>query len=199
MYVTDEMISKMENLYGVPARKTFTISTPIKEFDFIRSTQTHGRNHDITVYMVKEDKVAVIAKHFYPSDLYRAPSGGLKPGEDFVTGTGREMTEEIGCRIELERFLLRTAVDFVREGAAEPPDEADIIHWRSFVFLARYLSGDFEFTDKREIRGVHLADWGEFDHFCKVMRTTEIGGFQYRAALHETVAALIKDPGGHTE
>ena len=195
MYVTDDMIAEMQARFGRPAHKSFRFETP--EFDYIRSTQTNGRNHDVTIYMVKDGKVAVIAKHFYPPDLYRAPSGGLKPGENFITGTKREMREEIGCDIEPERFLLTTSVDFIRQGIkADIPDENDIIHWRSFVFLARYLSGDFRFTDKREIRGVRLADWSEFDGFCRTMRTLSKGGFHYRAALHEAVMDTLQKKTG---
>ena len=189
MYLTNQMISQMESLYGVPEERSFRMEAP--EFDFIRSTQTHGRNHDITIYMAKENQVAVIAKHFYPKGLFRAPSGGLKPGESFEVGVDREMAEEIGCEIKLERFLLRTAVDFVREGSVEPVDEKDVIHWRSFVFLASYVSGDFGFTDKREIRETKLADWSEFAGFCQTMRGLNKGGFHYRAALHEAVAEVL--------
>lgn len=189
MYLTDQMISQMESHYGVPEKRSFRMEAP--EFDFIRSTQTHGRNHDITIYMVKDNRVAVIAKHFYPQGLFRAPSGGLKPGEQFDAGVRREMAEEIGCEIKLERFLLRTAVDFVCQGAGDPINEKDIIHWRSFVFLASYVSGDFEFTDKREIREVKLADWPEFHGFCETMRSLNKGGFHYRAALHEAVVEVL--------
>jgi 8-oxo-dGTP pyrophosphatase MutT (NUDIX family) len=127
----------------------------------------------------------VIAKHFYPPGLYRAPSGGLHPGEDFETGIAREVGEETGCSVVLDKFLLRTAVTFSHEHGN--------VFWRSFVFLADYKSGDFRHTDTYEIREVRLADWSEFESFGRIMRTMEVGGLHYRAALHETVVELLSE------
>jgi 8-oxo-dGTP pyrophosphatase MutT (NUDIX family) len=184
MYVTDEMIEEMAEAYGTPARRNFDIPTSDKEHDFIRSTQKNGRNHDVTLYVRKGDKFIVNAKHFYPPGLYRAPSGGLQPGEDFHAGIAREMAEEIGCEITIDRFLLYNSVAFRK-------DDGDAIAWRSFVFLGDFLSGDFDFTDEYEIREVNLAKWEDFDRFCELMRAQNRAGFTYRIALHQAVAELI--------
>jgi 8-oxo-dGTP pyrophosphatase MutT (NUDIX family) len=196
MYVTDEMIGRMALLYGNPQHKEFSVRVSGKEFDFIKSTQTYGRNHDVTLYITKDNKVIVNAKHFYPPGLYRAPSGGLKPGEDFVEGIQREVTEETGCEIELDRFLLRTSVSFRKDASggdagSKTITDRDTIRWRSFVFLARYIRGDFSFTDRREIREVRLAEWSEFEQFAAIMRQSDKGGLHYRAALHEAITQLL--------
>jgi len=135
------------------------------------------------LYIVKDDQIVVIAKPFYPPGMYRAPSGGLNPGESFADGIAREMAEETGTTIVLERFLFETSVRFTNTGG--------VIDWSSFVFQARYASGDFQFTDKREIREVRLASLVEFATFGKIMRQSDLGGLHYRAALHETVAPLL--------
>jgi len=185
MYVTDEMISQMEQAYGQPALREFIIPCSQQEVAFVASTQRDGRNHDVTMYIQKEGKPVVIAKHFYPPNLYRAPSGGIHKGEEFEAGAKREIAEECGCDISIRRFLLRTAVRFTarEHGGGE-------INWRSFVFLADYVSGDFKFTDTHEIREVRLADWSEFEGFGRIMRQQERGGFIYRAALHEAVVEI---------
>jgi len=183
MFVTDEMIAGMVERYGSPHEKRYRFEVTPAEFQRIRSSQKHGRNHDVTMYVEKDGRLIVIAKPFYPEGIYRAPSGGLNPGESFDEGIGREVAEEIGCEIELEKFLLRTRVEFVNSGK--------VIHWRSFVFLARYVRGDFDYTDHREIREVKLVDWEDFEDFGRWMRQTEIGGLHYRAALHETVTDLL--------
>jgi len=183
MYVTNEMIEQMEELYGVPVKASFTFDVTEREFKRIRSSQKHGRNHDVTMYIRKDDRLVVIAKHAYPPGLYRAPSGGLKPGEDFHDGIYRETAEETGCEIGLDRFLLRTSASFAYNN--------DSIDWRSFVFTADYLRGDFQFTDHREIREVRLARLDEFDTFARIMQRMDIGGLHYRAALHEVVRELM--------
>jgi 8-oxo-dGTP pyrophosphatase MutT (NUDIX family) len=183
VFVTDDMIAAMAAQFGSPARRAFHFEVTRREYDRIRSSQKHGRNHDATLYVLKDDRVVVIAKHFYPPGLYRAPSGGLHPGESFADGIAREMREEIGCVIGLDRFLMQTEASFAVD--------SDVLKWRSFVFLAHYVSGDFAYTDKDEIREVRLADWCEFTEYGRIMRTLDIGGLHYRAALHEAAVDLM--------
>ncbi len=185
MYVTNDMIDEIVSKYGKPNEATFRYDVSEKEHDLIKSSQKHGRNHDVTLYIRKDDKIAVIAKPFYPNGLYRAPSGGIHPGETFMDGLNREVGEEVGIKIAVDKFILRIAVTFVHEER--------IIEWRSFIFTADYISGDFSYTDKEEISEVRLAGWDEFKTFSKIMRRSDIGGLHYRAALHDKVAELI-DP-----
>ncbi|MEA3297185.1 MAG: NUDIX domain-containing protein, partial [candidate division Zixibacteria bacterium] len=110
MYVSEDMIDGMKALYGHPNEANFRFGVSNKEFRLIRDSQKHGRRHDVTLYIVKDDKIVVIAKPFYQPGLYRAPSGGLQPDESFQKGIDREVWEETGCEIELEKFLLRTQV-----------------------------------------------------------------------------------------
>jgi len=220
MYVTETMIREMEHRYGVPSRVEFVIPVTPAEVARIRSTQRDGRNHDVTLYVHKGSQWIVIAKPVYPEGLFRAPSGGIHKGEDFETGMHREMAEEIGCEIRIERFLLRTSVDFTSNpdakfrvsklvpGLESPSSDVtnphanhntsttshvrfspDNVCWRSFVFLAEYVRGDFNYTDRYEIREVRLVDWSDFEKFGRVMRQSPMGGLHYRAALHEAVAA----------
>jgi ADP-ribose pyrophosphatase YjhB (NUDIX family) len=187
MYVTDDMIRRMEHEYGTPTRREFVIPSAMEEVARIAASQRDGRNHDVTLYVRKGPQVIVIAKHFYPPGMYRAPSGGLNPGESFENGIAREIAEECGCTIKLDRFLLTTSVLFTASGREH---DSDSVRWRSFVFLADYVSGDFQFTDHHEIKEVRLADWAEFETFGRMMRQFGRGGFLYRAALHETVVEL---------
>jgi len=183
MFVTDDMIARMAREYGRPHEVSYRFEVTDRELRRIRSSQKQGRNHDVTLYIRKGDQLVVIAKHMYPPDLYRSPSGGLNPGESFEVGIAREVAEETGCRIRLDRFLLQTSVDFVHGD--------DSLFWRSFVFMADYVDGDLKFTDHHEIRSVRMADWSDFESYGRIMRQTDIGGLHYRAALHETVVELL--------
>ena len=183
MFVTDDMIKAIAAQYGQPHQREFRFDVTAAELARIRSSQKEGRNHDVTLYIRKGEQLIVIAKHMYPPDLYRAPSGGLKPDESFEAGIAREMTEETGCEIALDRFLLQTAVDFC--------NGSDTVFWRSFLFLASYKTGDFKYTDHGEIRAVRLVDWSAFESYGRIMRASDMGGLHYRAALHETVVELM--------
>ncbi len=233
MFVSDDMIRQMEERFGVPVSRTYRIATTAHELARIASSQKHGRNHDVTLYVQKDDKWIVIAKHPYPAGLFRSPSGGLDPGEDFIDGINRESAEELGCTVALERFLLKTDVEFFLEKEMpladippqrmgllygtpmtadrkslknritvyRAPDEKpdgkqipELIRWRSWVFLARYVDGDFRYTDHHEIREVRLVNWDQFAEYGTIMKTAGGGGLYYRALLHETVAELLGKP-----
>jgi 8-oxo-dGTP pyrophosphatase MutT (NUDIX family) len=185
VFVTDDLIRAMERQYGVPALREFHIPSTLQEVQRIRSSQRDGRNHDATIYIRKGKQIIVIAKHPYPPGLFRAPSGGLHPGEDFIAGINREVAEEVGCEIELKSFLMRTAVNFVADDGS-----GESVFWRSFIFTADYVRGEFNYTDHDEIRELKLADWVEFETFGRIMRQFGWGGLVYRAQMHEKVAEL---------
>jgi len=186
MFIRNEIINLVKEKFGNPQIVSFSFSASEEEYNRIKSSQKNNRNHDITLYIRYNDKFIVNAKHFYPKGLFRAPSGGINPGEDFITGGKREAREETGCEIEISRFLLQTDVDFVHD-----KDKSQIIKWRSFVFLADYISGDFEFTDKDEIREISFARLSDFEKYSEIMRSTNIAGLHYRAALHDEVKKLL--------
>lgn len=186
-YVTEEMIAGMAARFGAPYERSFHFDVTAKEVARIKSSQKDGRDHDVTLYVSHADRLLVMAKHIYPPGLYRAPSGGLKPGESFEHGIAREIAEELGCVIALDRFLLRTAVRFQHDN--------NWVDWRSFVFLAHYVEGDFNYTDHHEIREVAQVPWSDFAKFGRMMRATDLGGLHYRASLHETVVELLRSEG----
>lgn len=187
MFLESGVIDKLKQKYGVPQEASFLIPVDLKEFERIKASQKHERSHDVTVYIVKDGKIVVIAKHFYPPGMFRAPSGGIHPGEEFEDGAKREALEETGCEIRLERFLLVSKVVFELV-----PRDGRTIEWTSYVFQAQYVSGDYQFTDTREIREVRMAELSEFEEFSKIMRRMPIGGLHYRAALHDKVKQYIE-------
>ncbi len=108
------MVRDMAERFGRPAQTLFEVEVGSDEFDFIRSTQRNDRAHDATLYMLKEGHIVANAKHFYPPGMYRAPSGGLNPGESFDDAIARELWEETGLRADLEHFVLISHVRFIR-------------------------------------------------------------------------------------
>jgi len=191
MYITEDVIKRLAEQYGQPQSWYASMFCYPDEFEMIRASQKDGRNHDVTVYIMKADKIVVNAKHFYPPGLFRAPSGGVNKDENFHEGVRREMSEETGCEMKLKRFLLHTEATFYRREPDGKVITDETVQWRSLVFSADYTSGDFNFSDHHEIREVSLADWEDFERFSHTMRKTAIGGFHYRAALHDRVRQIL--------
>ena len=168
-------IPLMEKLYGSPEELSYTQTVTPQEYDRISGSMKHGRAHDITLYIKKDGGYIFTAKHLYPPGLFRAPSGGVRPGENFEDGAKREALEETGTDISLLKYILRIKVRFV--------NESKTIDWTSHIFSAEYIKGEIEPHDKREIREARLIYPDEIPGFIEKMRETRIGGLNYRAFL----------------
>jgi len=183
MYITPEVIADIEKKYGKPEERSARFEMTPRHFANLKASQKNGRSHDVTMFIRKDDKFIVIAKHFYPPGLFRPPSGGINPGEDFVEGAKREAKEETGCVVELVRYLMRISVQFFCG------DET--VDWTSHVFLADYISGALEPEDTGEIREVSLAGRDKFPYFKKLLLASDSGGMHYRAYLHDEILKIL--------
>jgi ADP-ribose pyrophosphatase YjhB (NUDIX family) len=177
------MFQEIERKYGTPRQSIMSFAMGPAEFDMLRSSMADGRNSDATLFIFKDDKVVVIAKPWYPEGLYRAPSGGIKPGEDLESSAKREAYEETGAEIELEKYILRIRVTFT----CAPQKE----EWTSHVFTAKHLSGDLKPIDTKEIKKVALMNLEELAALKERLLAQPSGGLHYRAALTEAAIEEI--------
>jgi ADP-ribose pyrophosphatase YjhB (NUDIX family) len=186
MYITQEVLNQLEQKYGVPRtlRTAYTMSQ--QGFDLLKWSMRNGRAHDVTLFISKKDKIAVIRKPSYPPGVYRPPSGGVERGEDFETGARREAYEETGLEIQLQKYLLRVYVDFSFEG--------ETVFWTSHVFTAQAMGGHLQPVDTKEIAGARWASFNELKtNLLKALQQSESAGLKYRAELQ---AATLQQYGG---
>lgn len=181
--IAPEMIAEWEVRYGRPVEWEHRQPVSSHDYEGIRSSQKHGRAHDITLYIESRGRFAVIAKPIYPQGLFRAPSGGLHAGETLEEGALREAHEETGLSVTLDKYILRAHVVF--------DDYGREIDWWTHVFTATTEDEHIAPTDTREIREARWAEADEFKHFTAMMVSADRGGLRYRAALHGQIARLI--------
>ncbi len=103
MYVTDAMRQDWAKRYSTPQTLQLTLELSLEEFEMVRRSQRDDRAHDITFFIVRENKLVLIKKHFFPPGAYRSPSGGLNRGETLEAGAEREAFEETGLHIRLRK------------------------------------------------------------------------------------------------
>lgn len=189
MYVDEAMIREMEKKFGRPEVLHLTQEITLEEMALVRSSQKHGRAHDITLFIFRGEKLALIRKPIHPPGVFRAPSGGLNPGEPFEEGAKREAREETGLKIEIERYLLRIQAWFIC-GKEE-------IEWSSHVFSARAVSGELAPEDTREILA---ARWATLEELQGPIREAVLapgwGLLDYRVTLTDRAVALLQKEGG---
>lgn len=189
MFVSDETIRVMEAKYGVPREARFRFPMGEREFDLLLSSMKDSRSHDVTLFIMEGDEVVVIRKPSHPPGVYRAPSGGLRPGEDFERGARREAREETGLEVELDRYILRSHVVFHR-GPLE-------VEWTTHVFTAHRAGGDLKPLDTKEISEVRTVNIHELNSSIREhLLSSASGGLHYRAALTEMVVSEMEKMGG---
>lgn len=184
MYVSEQTIRNLEGKYGEPEILHLRQAMIDMEFDLLVRSMKHDRAHDVTLFIFHGSDLVAIRKHMHPEGVYRAPSGGLNPGEDFEKGALREAHEETGARVELAKYILRVHAVFTYSGREIP--------WTSHVFMARYLSGTLRPIDTKEIAAVKLVSLEELQGTIRDnLLATGSGGLAYRVALTDKVIELL--------
>lgn len=188
MYLSPEILKKVEAQYGSPKVLRLAFEMTEREFLVLLKSMKENRAHDVTVFIVERDRMVVIRKPGHPPGVYRAPSGGLKPGEPFDEGVLRETYEETGLKVKLLRYILRVDVTFTHNGMA--------VEWTSHVFLARPLEGRLKPVDNKEISEVRWASIEEVrTSIQEALLKSGMGGLAYRAALTEaSLEEILSNP-----
>ncbi|MFN3649030.1 MAG: NUDIX domain-containing protein [Armatimonadota bacterium] len=198
MHVTAAVLRELEERFGIPEVAVGRMEFDAREFDLVAGSHRHGRQHDVTL-MIRdaEGRFAVIRKPSYPPEVFRPPSGGVEPGEAVEAGAAREAREETGLEIRLERYLLRTEVEFSRGGS--------VLKWSTHLFLARATGGTLDPLDRREIAEARLATVTEMvERYRPAMLAWGTMGMRYRVDLQDAALRLLgladppPPPGGRT-
>ena len=183
MHLTDEILAPIRERYGEP--DVLEWEGEISEREHRIATYNPRRLHDVTLFILNGDRLALIRKPMFPPDIWRPPGGGVKPGEEFVEAVRREALEETGLRVELERYLVEARARFVYR-----PIELD---WRTHVFLATTEDKEPEPRDTEEIAE---ARWGTLEELAGPLRdrllATGRAFWRYRVALHDAALAALR-------
>jgi len=185
-HVDAALLAPVEAAYGSPRILHWTCPISPGEMSMVvSSTKGQKRLHDITLFIFNpHGQVALIRKHSYPPGAWRAPGGGVKPGEPFPDGARREALEETGLQASLQRYLLRVHVTFTAEGQRQP--------WITHIMSAGTRDLEMRINDPVEIEGVKFGTLEELvGPVAAVLRGTGRGLFAYRADLHDEVARLL--------
>jgi 8-oxo-dGTP pyrophosphatase MutT (NUDIX family) len=183
MHLTEEVLAPIRARFGAPA--VLEWEGEISEAEYSLATYDPARTHDVTLFIVSGDRLALIRKPMFPAGIWRPPGGGVKPGEEFVDAVRREAMEETGLRITLERYLVEARSRFVYH-----PLE---LEWRTHVFLTSTGDEELEPLDTEEIAE---ARWGTLVELAGPLRerllATNRAFWRYRVALHDAALAALR-------
>ena len=102
------------NDFGPPLRRTLVLRRPKNPDQRFSYPFNRKRPGEIVLIIPRPPRsVLVHTKSFYPPDLYRLPTGGLKGGEELSVAIHRELHEETGFELEVLQFLFHLEVRMV--------------------------------------------------------------------------------------
>lgn len=190
MYITEKVLYQIERKYGVPQILRTAYTMDKRSFELLEWSMRHGRAHDVTPFIFDGDNIAVIRKPSYPPGVFRPPSGGIEPGEDFEAGVCREAFEETGLKIQLRQYLLKVFVNFSYEDTE--------VFWTSHVFTAQAVGGNLQPVDTKEIADARWASFEELKtHLLLSLQNAKAPGLRYRGELQAAAVQKIAGRMGH--
>jgi ADP-ribose pyrophosphatase YjhB (NUDIX family) len=183
MHLTDAVLAPLRERYGEP--QALRWEGDVSAAEFALAGGSPERRHDVTFFVFdRGGRLALIRKPQYPPGIWRPPGGGVRPDEEFDAGVEREALEELGVRIELDRFLVSSEARF-RCGDG-------VIDWRTHVFSARTDAAELDPLDRREIAE---ARWGSVEELAGPLRAALLATgralWRYRVALHDATLARL--------
>ena len=182
MHLTEAVLAPLRERYGEPARLAW--EGEISGYEHGLATYNPSRTHDVTLFILNGERLALIRKPQFEEGVWRPPGGGIKPGEEFKDGVRREAFEETGLEVELRRYLVAADARFHHE--------AGEINWRTHVFLATTAG---EELDPRDLEEIEAARWGTLEELAGPLRArlleTGRAFWRYRVALHDAALAAL--------
>ncbi len=183
MHVDEAVLAPIRERFGEPAQLAW--EGEISEREYRTATYNPLRTHDVTLFILNDDRLALIRKAHFEPGIWRTPGGGVKPDEDFVEAVRREALEETGLQVELRRYLVEARAHFLHEGAE--------LAWRTHVLLATTEDEELAPRDPDEIAE---ARWGTLEELAGPLRerllATGRAFWRYRVALHDAALAALR-------
>ena len=185
MHVDETVLARVRERFGDPALLDWEAEVSDRELEMIMWNPS--RRHDVTLFVFKGERLALIRKPHFPEGIWRTPGGGIKPDEGFVTGVVREAREELGVGVEPTRYLVEARAVFRYADRAVP--------WRTHVLAATTSAEDLAPVDTDEIAE---ARWGTAAELAGPIRerllATGRALWRYRVALHDAALAQLAKP-----
>ena len=145
-------------------------------FNKMKASILRDRRGEVVFCVTREDgRVITITCSEYPQGIFRIPTGGIGHGEDIVSAVYREVKEELGLDVEINKFAGVLRIRF------EHSDEHVMFY--SYIFMLTEKGGrllldasDDEISEVRLVNHDELAgiveqlssiqgkwsDWGKF-------------------------------------
>jgi len=180
-------------LYGPPIERSFV--QQVSEATFRHWEAARRKRHAEVVILLrrKNGLYLVHTKGFYPPGTYRLISGGIKPGEDLLDAVQREIHEETGLVVRIERFL--GLLRYCSEWRA--PDPVGGLPFASCLFAVAEEGGTLGPNDPDEpisgFREVPLQELGALAEQLEALPPEWNDWGRFRAIAHRVILEVLSE------
>ena len=180
--VIESEVNLLVQRYGPPLRRSLTVAPDATAVRYRFGDQGDRRAEVVFVIQEPGGGLWVHAKAHYPRSISRLPSGGIRWDEVVEDALMREIAEESGLEVVIERFLGLLQYRFVHEG--------NVAHFASYAFYVRSCGGvpipqcDEAITEFRQVLPSQLLQIAA--DLRNLMGDRRNWG-QWRALVHELV------------
>jgi ADP-ribose pyrophosphatase YjhB (NUDIX family) len=184
--IDEQEIEELAEQYGPTERRCYSLEVGKKNFEDWQKALAKRRG-EVVLVVERPDGVILHSKDFYPPGTYRLPSGGVKWGESVLHALHREAWEEMGLKLEVERFLGFLEYEFCRQGETMP--------FVSYVFLVRGVRGEPAPQDEEEhivsFRQVPVAELTAVADSLRALEEDWRDWGEFRAIAHDFVVEMM--------
>ena len=179
-------IEELARQYGPIERRSFSLERNGERCEHWRRALADRRGE--VIFVVRRSGGLILhTKDTYPPGTYRLPSGGVSWGESVLSALHREVREEMGLEIEVERFLGLLEYEFHCQEETLP--------FVSYVFLVRGSEGELIPQDEEEhilsFRQVSVAELAEVADSLRAIEEDWRDWGEFRALAHDLVVETI--------
>lgn len=173
--------------YGQPVERTHTYQVSQETWRYWELVLQKRAAEVVPLVRRPNGRYVVHTKSFYPQGVFRLLSGGIKPGEDLVAAVWREVWEETGLRVRIERFLGVIHHEFHHQGKVLP--------FTSYLFLVAEEGGTLGNHDPQEAisayREVELAELIKLAEELEMLPAQWADWGRFRATPHRLAAEVL--------
>jgi len=189
--INPEEIEELARQYGPSERRSFSLERSRERCEHWQRVLTDRRGE--VIFVVERPAGLILhTKDIYPPGIYRLPSGGVSWGESVLSALHREVREEMGLEIEVERFLGFLEYEFHCE-----EEEEETLPFVSYVFLVRGGEGELVPQDEEErilsFRQVSVAELAAMADSLRAVEEDWRDWGEFRAIGHDFVVETIGD------
>jgi len=190
--INPKEIEELARQYGPIERRSYSLERSGERCEHWQRVLTDRRGE--VIFLVKRPAGLILhTKAIYPPGAYRLPSGGVDWGESVLSALHREVREEMGLEIEVERFLGLLEYEFRCE--EEDKKEEETIPFVSYVFLVKDDGGEPVPQDEAErilaFRQVPVAELAAVADSLRAVEEDWRDWGEFRAIAHDFVVEMM--------